>query len=441
MSAKKLSVCIIAVVLILFGAIASIVYDKSEGVDIICYAGSYAEEYAEEHNLDCELISNSDAYIGVLNLENFDYNYEDGKGEIVSYSGDSETLAIPADIEGNTITKVTEKAFENAKNLKKIYIPKTVTEFAPKNLDNVTVYLYEDSALYKALSKDKEIKFTVETIPDSYYVNFYTANIPFQYNNISEMSVELTKYTAADTTVLIPESIDGKVVTTISFDALSSGVETIIIPKSVTGIKGEMFSGRYDMDFVIGLLMAVIGTAVAIVFVLTLRVDTKEKMFLTVSQFKTAHIAALLSVILAGVYLFVPVVPDLVVYVALVLVYGFAVIAVIKAKTAVALVEGIDEKIKVQTFFVKELTVDADHLVSTAKTAELKVLAKKVYEAVRYSDPMSNAVLVEVEDKIRGSFSDFEGAVAGEDYELAASNADELLSLIDIRNKKCKLLK
>ena len=43
--------------------------------------------------------------------------------------------------------------------------------------------------------------------------------------------------------------------------------------------------------------------------------------------------------------------------------------------------------------------------------------------------------------KIQNGFSDFENAVTGEDFELATSTADELLSLIDIRNKKCKLLK
>ena len=49
--------------------------------------------------------------------------------------------------------------------------------------------------------------------------------------------------------------------------------------------------------------------------------------------------------------------------------------------------------------------------------------------------------LVEAEEKIQGAFSDFENAVNGEDFELASSTADELLSLIDMRNKKCKLLK
>lgn len=164
-------------------------------------------------------------------------------------------------------------------------------------------------------------------------------------------------------------------------------------------------------------------------------------MFLTVSQFRTAYIVTVLSVILSGIYLFVAVVPDFIIYIGVVLVYGLAVISILKAKVAVSVVAGIDEKIKVQTFFIKSLTVDAEHLMNTSKTTELKALAKKVYEAVRYSDPMSNAVLVEVEEKIKNGFSDFENAINGEDFELASSTADELLSLIDMRNKKCKLMK
>lgn len=438
MNAKKLSISIFLIIFVLFGAISAIVYDKSDSVDIICYAGSYAEEYADKHNIDCEIISDSDAYIGILNLENFDYNND---GTIVAYKGDSQKIAIPTDIEGIKINKIDEKTFENAKNLKTIYLPKSVTAFEIKELKDVTVYMYEDTDLYKKLSEDKEIKFEIKTIPDSYYVNFYAGDIPFSYNNISDKSIDITKYNVQEKTVLVPESIDGKIVTTISFDALEDGVETLVIPKSVTSIKGELHSNRYDLTFLIGMLIAFVGTAIAVAFVLTLKVDTKEKMFLTVSQFRTAYIVTVLSLILAGVYLFVGIVPDWMVYIAVVLVYGFAVISILKAKVAVSVVEGVDEKIKVQTFFIKSLTVDAEHLMNTAKTAELKALSKKVYEAVRYSDPMSNAVLVEVEDKIKNCFVDFENAVNGEDFELASSTADALLSLINIRNKKCKLLK
>ncbi len=438
MNAKKLSVSIFLIIFILFGVVSAIVYDKSDSVDIICYDGSYAEEYAEKHNIDCEIISDSDAYIGILNLENFDYNND---GTIVAYKGESEKIAIPTDIEGIKIVKINEKAFENAKNLKSIYLPKSVTAFEIKELKDVTVYMYQDTDLYKKLSEDKEIKFEIKTIPDSYFVDFYTANIPFSYDNISDKSIDINRYHAENELVLIPESIDGKIVTTISFDALKDGVETIVIPKSVTSIKGELYTGRYDLTFLIGMLIAFVGTAIAAAFVLTLKVDTKEKMFLTVSQFRTAYIVTILSVILSGIYLFVAVVPDFIVYIAAILVCAVAVISIIKAKVAVSVVAGIDEKIKVQTFFIKSLTVDAEHLMNTAKTTELKALAKKVYEAVRYSDPMSNAVLVEVEEKIQNGFSDFANAVEAQDFELASSTADELLSLIDIRNKKCKLLK
>ena len=438
MKAKKLSVSIFLIIFVLFAAISTIVYDKSDSVDIICYDGSYAEEYAEKHNIAYEVFSDSDAYIGVLNLENFDYNND---GTIVAYKGDSEKIAIPVDIEGTQITKIDEKAFENAKNLKSIYLPKSLKTFEVKELENVTIYMYEDTALYNKLSNDEEVKFEIKTIPDSYYVDFYTSDIPFSYNNISDNSIDINRYNAFNETVIIPESIDGKVVTAISFDALEDGVETIVIPKSVTSIEGELYTSRYDISFLIGMLIAFIGTASAVAFVLTLKVESKEKMFLTVSQFRTAYIVTILSLVLSGIYLFAPMIPNAVVYIGVVLVYGLAAISIIKAKVAVDVVAGIDEKVKVQTFFIKSLTVDSEHLMNVTKPAELKALAKKVYEAVRYSDPMSNAALVEAEEKIMNAFYEFENAVNGENFERASATADELLSLIDLRNKKCKLLK
>ena len=438
MNAKKISVSIFLIIFILFATVSAIVYDKSDSVGIICYDGSYAEEYAEKHNIDCEIISDSDAYLGILNLENFEYNND---GTIVAYKGESEKIAIPTDIDGVAITKIAKDAFKDAKNLKSIYLPKSVSAFEVKELENVTVYMYEDSDLYKKLSKDEEIKFKIKTIPDSYFVDFYTANNPFSYSNISDKSIDINRYHAYNEIVLVPESIDGKIVTTISFDALEKGVKVVVIPKSVTSINGKFYSNRYDMSFLVGILFALVGTVIAIVFVLTLKVDTKEKTFLAISQFRTAYIVTVLSLILSGVYIFVDAVPNIAVYVAVALVYGLAIIYIVKAKAAAAIVEGINEKIKVQIFFIKSLIVDAEHLMNAAKTEELKTLSKKVYEAVRYSDPMSNAVLVEVEEKIQNSFEDFENAVDSEDYELASSTADELLSLIDIRNKKCKLLK
>lgn len=116
-------------------------------------------------------------------------------------------------------------------------------------------------------------------------------------------------------------------------------------------------------------------------------------------------------------------------------------ISVIKATAAGDAVSGIDKKIESKTSFIKALSSDAENLISSAKTPELKTEAKKVFEAIRYSDPMSNSVLEEINEQIQNRFFNFAEAVESEDLNLASASSDELLILIDNRNKKCKLLK
>ena len=73
-------------------------------------------------------------------------------------------------------------------------------------------------------------------------------------------------------------------------------------------------------------------------------------------------------------------------------------------------------------------------MVSRAKTPEAKTLCKKVYEALRYSDPVSSEALAVIEGKIEAQFSVFSNDVS--------SNATQvLLLMISERNKTCKLLK
>lgn len=75
-------------------------------------------------------------------------------------------------------------------------------------------------------------------------------------------------------------------------------------------------------------------------------------------------------------------------------------IAVLKADTTADLVENVDEKVKAQTAFIRLLTVDAENLLSRAKTDAAGSACKKVYEAARYSDPMSSGALAFIEQQI-----------------------------------------
>ena len=86
------------------------------------------------------------------------------------------------------------------------------------------------------------------------------------------------------------------------------------------------------------------------------------------------------------------------------------------------------------------LTADALTLMQTAKTDAAKDCTKKVYEAIRYSDPMSAEGLLTVEDKMAAKFEELSEAVKADKEEMSTL-AEEMLALIKERNNKCKVLK
>ena len=117
------------------------------------------------------------------------------------------------------------------------------------------------------------------------------------------------------------------------------------------------------------------------------------------------------------------------------------VLSVIKAAAAIDEIERVDTKVKTQTFFIKSLTVDADTLMASAKSEAVKAECRKVYEAIRYSDPMSNDALSSVESQITGKFAALSDVVQANDPAAVAELANEVVVLVGDRNKKCKLLK
>lgn len=119
------------------------------------------------------------------------------------------------------------------------------------------------------------------------------------------------------------------------------------------------------------------------------------------------------------------------------LVLAVYIFAILKAEVAATLVEGVDGKVKSKTAFIRELTVDAESLMARAKTPEAKALAKKVFETVRYSDPVSVPALQKQEARILDAFGRFAHAVTGDGTD-APALAEEVLALIAARNKSCK---
>ena len=199
---------------------------------------------------------------------------------------------------------------------------------------------------------------------------------------------------------------------------------------------------KYTPSFWIGyafITLSFIGQIVCAYF--ALKDDDIKKTFYNVSLISTSYTGLILSFVFGGLCMIISLLPYWVGILLCAIVLGINVIAIIKASAVVDIVSSIDEKAKESTFFIKSLTVDAESLMSRAKSETIKAECKKVYEAIRYSDPMSNGALVSIESEITIKFSNFSDAVVSDKFNVASECATELVILIDERNKKCKLLK
>ena len=199
---------------------------------------------------------------------------------------------------------------------------------------------------------------------------------------------------------------------------------------------------NYDVRFWIAfvfIVAAFIGNLVCTYF--AFKAENLKKMFLNLPLI-TVSWSALIAMLVAGsALMLIPNCPVWIAAIVCIVVLAFNAIAVIKSVWAADAVNKVDEKVKAQTSYIKNLTVDTESILARAKSEPVKAECKKVYEAVRYSDPMSNESLSVIEAKITVKMDEFASAVGADDAEKAKEIADEIVILISDRNKKCKVSK
>lgn len=209
-----------------------------------------------------------------------------------------------------------------------------------------------------------------------------------------------------------------------------------VTPAEAAGM--SKFGGAFWAGYIF-ITLAFIGQLA--VSYLAFKAENLQKLFYKTPLIRISWTGLVLTLIFGALCMAIPNLPNWVGVVACFIVLGFSAISLIKANTAADIVDEIDSKVKAKTAFIKTITADAEILLNNTQNATLKAEAKKVYEALRYSDPMSVAELIETEEKIEKAFADFTAAVNAEDDENTTALCNEVLSLIEVRNKKCKLLK
>lgn len=100
-----------------------------------------------------------------------------------------------------------------------------------------------------------------------------------------------------------------------------------------------------------------------------------------------------------------------------------------------------DMSIRRSTYPMKFLVSEIESILTVSDIPKIKSSVKNVYENIRYSDPMSDPALAEYEEQVHRKAMAFKAAAGSENINDVLSLETELLTLLEERNKKCKLLK
>lgn len=101
----------------------------------------------------------------------------------------------------------------------------------------------------------------------------------------------------------------------------------------------------------------------------------------------------------------------------------------------------VQTKVKDATSFIKLLQVDVEMVAEKTTDTAVKEAFLKLAEQVRYSDPMSNDNLFELEKQITLQVSNADSCITRNDIDGALQCCNRATLLLDERNKKCKVLK
>lgn len=212
---------------------------------------------------------------------------------------------------------------------------------------------------------------------------------------------------------------------------------TFLIPNEVFGIT------RFDKGvfWIAYALITVSFIAQLITAYKFIKADSNEKTFLNIPLLRTGYIAIIVSALVGLVFMIFPVIPVWIGAVVCLLVAGYFVIACVNASTVASVVSEVGKKVKEKTEFMRVAVVEAENIMARAATNEIKAGTKKVYEALKYSDPMSNPAFEDIEQEIDNDLKELKKAVTCNDSAKVLAVTTNILLNVKERNSKCKAMK
>lgn len=187
--------------------------------------------------------------------------------------------------------------------------------------------------------------------------------------------------------------------------------------------------------------IAYVFTAIAIVAQIVIwknalgKEDTLKSKFLGLPVVHVGIVYLVVQIVAFAVFVAVPALPIWSAIVTCAAILGFSVIFMIAGEAGRGEIERVEAKVRKKVFFIKELQADVELLIDREADAEIKTALQQLAEKIRFSDPMSNNTLAEVEEAITAKIAELKSA----SDKIAV--IQELNSLLMKRNKKAKILK
>lgn len=137
-----------------------------------------------------------------------------------------------------------------------------------------------------------------------------------------------------------------------------------------------------------------------------------------------------------AVFLFIPTLPIWGIVAACAVIAGVSAVCMIASDVGRSEIERVSAKVQEKTFFyIKQLQAEVELLTDAETDTAAKAALTQLAEKIRFSDPMSNERIENLEERITAKIDELKTS------EDKAEIINELNSLLDERNKKIKILK
>ena len=163
--------------------------------------------------------------------------------------------------------------------------------------------------------------------------------------------------------------------------------------------------------------------------------DTLKSKFLGIPLISVGITYLIIQIVAFAIFIAFPIAPTWIAIVVCTLILGISAICLIGTETGREEINRVEEKVEKKVFYIKSMQVDVEMLAIAETNTDIKAALTKLAEKIRFSDPMSNETLVDLETEITAKVKELK----------TAENKLEIITIIDSliteRNKKAKILK